>query len=223
MFISEEEASARISASTNLLSRASRDDSGPITDQSPEPPLPELDSSVSEPEVEVLPADSCLMPEREQKKAILRLLRGSAVGIDNLHPDVRAAIGAIHNMLGPGHSEEMFAVSEGHARRLKDGMVDRKQGVQADLLEKVQGYQEKVADAAFTRLLKTLDLLDDEKLEKLTGAKDLAQVASQISKILSNTVPKDKPQEGGTVFHIYRPEMVQETHYETVVVSKDAQ
>lgn len=223
MFLSEEEAAARISSSENLLNRANRNTSVPLTDDDVPGALPVVEEETPVADslvVDLLPAPACIVPEREIEKRIRRLLLGNARGIGALSPEVRASIGAIANILSPRQAGEMFAVEPESAGNLSRGLEADGRKASDDRLAKVHDIQSKVVDAAFSRLMKTLDLLDDDKLSEIEKATELAQVAERFSKIMASATPKEKSVEGGTVFHIYRPEMVTEQHYETVVVGE---
>jgi hypothetical protein len=225
MFLPEEEAAARISASENLLNRINRDGSAPLSDEDFHDPQIQEEDFVQSPEV--LPASplsdaprNCVMPERHLEKQILRLLEGHARRVGKLPKDVNAAVGAIANMLSPKTASDMFAVDPHVAQIFGEGRPGGSGKVKEKMLEKVHEYQGKIADVAYERLMKALELLDDEKLGEVAKATDLAQIAAQVSKILTNATPKEVPDTGGAVFHIWRPEMVTEQHYETIVVGE---
>src|SRR5438477_336801 len=73
-----------------------------------------------------------------------------------------------------------------------------------ELKAAVYGRLRTVQDKAIERLMLSLNLLDDEKLEKC-NATDLSKVAANMSRVVDRTIPKESSQGSQVNLVLYAP------------------
>lgn len=84
--------------------------------------------------------------------------------------------------------------------------------------EDVQAKLKPVRDLAIEKMLKTIGLIDDEKLSSCK-AESLSNIASNMSRIVEKTLPKESGNNGAQInLTIYAPEVRNERSYKTVEV-----
>lgn len=144
---------------------------------------------------------------------------GREAGRPNLPMFMRATIGALANS-GALVSEtaKEFAVSERAVKAYKAGETSPGRP-NADLKAAVQSKQEEIHDQALAKLMKTLGLLDDEKLANL-DAKDLSRVAVNMSQVASNVAPRtpNGSNTTGISVVVYAPPPREESRYKVLDV-----
>ena len=167
-------------------------------------------------------------PLKEARKADAGLnLRGRKPGIRDRTIDENAAVGLSSLLLGGTASEEMFGVPQTQQSIIMRGYVgsvDKAAGraPKDELLESIYRHGKKASDLAFKKLFTSLDLLTEDKLKNVNKAKDLSQIAVNMSRIVQSVTPKDSgPEQGGVHFHIYGPEENRIEDYDTVEVRPD--
>jgi hypothetical protein len=74
-----------------------------------------------------------------------------------------------------------------------------------------------VRDRAMDRLLSSLNLLDDEKMEKC-NAKDISAISGNMAKVMAMTLPKDAEQNIHAQLIVYAPTQVNESRFEVVEI-----
>lgn len=135
---------------------------------------------------------------------------GRTNGSPNFTPDEKVTIGARRRSGERLQSvADDFGTTASVVRNIENGKTksDRKR-----IDEKVESIQ----DVALLKLMASLNLIDESKLSKL-GAKDLGVFAASMSKVVSNTLPKEN--NGETVhLHLYAPELRSEQSYQTIEV-----
>ena len=248
MFISEDEANNRIRSSENLLSRARRDsEDGRAASEPMETPELNIEEvmDVTEGEAEEvsgaidngttqLTDPSGASSADEDSIALSHFLRRATrkmVRGKGLTPEIRAGIGTLAALTSARQAAEMFDSTKLHAFELKRGFhtsADQygnetlgieKKAPNQDLLDRIKDNQVKVADVTFQKLLLALDLIDEPKIQKVTDVIKLSHLAGNLSRILSNTTPKEKESGAVVHFHIMRPESAQETDYNTIDIN----
>lgn len=236
MFIDEEEAQRRLRTEENLLTRLPED----------QRPLPDEVSPVPNFSIEDLlsisdPLTSQELPDIEKKSSELsqnrlrRLLNVDPTyagrGTKGLHRDTQASIGIAAGILGTSKASRLGEVARSQAVSYMHGYTGPVDNYNPDKSPK-QELQNKiieghsiVVDKAFGRLLKTLDLLDDDKLTKVQKATDLSHIARNLSGIIGHAASATQDhvdvQEKSVHFHIMRPEQAKDADYQTIEVNTE--
>jgi len=97
----------------------------------------------------------------------------------------------------------------------KTGKTTHGGQVRPELVDKTKQQLGKIRDVAMEKLLITLGLIDDDKLETL-GAKDLSIVASNVSKVVERALPKDEASMNRTQIIMYSPQQMNIAEYNVV-------
>jgi hypothetical protein len=232
MFISEATAQERIRSSQNILNRVKRDDA---MDDLGKIPLPAVVPSVDEegvvgeesaaPIVEILPAEDS---DPISPKGLAKLLAGDEEQLNRRRRtrtlEEQSSIGLTAALISSYAAERMHDVSHMQANNYEHGHTSTdarmsgkspKEELQRRILEK-NGL---VVDMAFERLMKSLELMDDDKLAKIMKPEVLARIAGDMHRIVTNATPKDAEDSAqGVHFHIWKPEVKEESHYKVVTV-----
>src|SRR5262245_4837781 len=245
MFISEEESLRRLRTEENILNRLGITSSG--GELSPVLPLEILLPSESEKFPPALPSDSPSSPkkatkgpinfdvlkEEEAQVALEKLLNPTNYagrGTKHLHRDTQAGIGITASIIGSTRASRLGDVALSQAHSYESGYTDAPafgdptKSPKADLQDRIIAGHGIVVDKCFNRLLKTLDLLDDEKLSKVTRATELSVIAKNMSTIVGHaaSVTQDKlvdASEKSVHFHIMRPEQATDGDYPTIDIA----
>jgi hypothetical protein len=244
MFISEEEFQRRNRSEANLVNRVVREESPP--NESPAhkeilpPPTPSFDIN-SILNISELPKEPEIRPRRNSSKdsfdkTLDKLLNPQADyagrGTKLLHRDAQAGIGVAAGILGDRKGAALGEVATSSAHSYKAGYtgpVDKANPAKSpkeELQEKIIEGHGIVVDKAFGRLLKSLDLLDDAKLEKVQKASELSVIAKNLSSIVTSASHATKDHvidssEKSVHFHIMKPEMAQDSDYPVLEVSSE--
>jgi hypothetical protein len=251
LFMSEEESNERLNDPRNVLSRVNRETSAPVTeDQSPGLVIPDIssESTGDAPDVEQASDPSNLteqnqsassdIPREIDPTVELRLSKiingdsgtvGRKAGIRNRTNEENASIALMGMLLGGRATEDMTGVGGPQQHVLKEGYTGpvphgQKKAPKDELLDEIYGQAREVTNRTFTKLIKSLDLIDDpnHRLQDIKDPAKLVGVAKSLSGIIKDVTPKDSnTNEGGVHFHIYRPEQNTEADYETIEVGKD--
>lgn len=169
---------------------------------------------------------TCASLQREN--FIIRANREPALERKNYTENEKVLLGALTEFDGPREVAKLTGVSEPTLRKFRDGRDDFSKAadpnnpkVNPELDSKVknlvQTTKERIQGLAHDKIELALTKLDDEKLEDLK-AKDLAIIASSLSKVSSSF---DTPNVGTGIamqFNIFRPRMREEEDYEIIEV-----
>ncbi len=88
-----------------------------------------------------------------------------------------------------------------------------------DLVDELDIQKKTIRDLAFDRITSAVGLITHEKLEKLADVTKLARVSRDLVTIVDKTLPKEQAINNGVHFHIWKPEMKEESQYETINVN----
>lgn len=243
MFISEAESDARLRDPRNVLARVDRSsDESPLSTVLPAPIIPVtstpdlLPEPAAEPNVEGLRDASASTQIREIDPTVelkmRRIIEGSNAragrkpSIRNRTVPENGAIGLTTLLLGGRAAEEMFGTQQPENSILSRGYTSpqaaARKSAKDELLDEIYSNGKEVQSRAFAKLLKSLDLVDDEKLTAVKDPAKLVGIAKNLSGIIKDVTPKEGGNdEAGVHFHIYRPEQLQESDYETLEVGAD--
>jgi hypothetical protein len=250
LFMSEEESNNRLNDPRNVLSRVNRETSAPITeDQSPGLVIPDISIESTGDDAGVEQTSDPSNTEQNQSTSSdisrgidptveLRLSKiisgdsgtvGRKAGIRNRTNEENASIALMGMLLGGKATEDMTGVGGPQQHVLKDGYTgsvahSQKRAPKDELLDEIYGQAREVTNRTFTKLIKSLDLIDDpnHRLQDIKDPAKLVGVAKSLSGIIKDVTPKDSnTNEGGVHFHIYRPEQNTESDYDVIEVGKD--
>lgn len=242
MFISDQEFISRVTSEDNLVTRrkgasGSHETSADHLPISPDLDLPSL--------LDTIPSDSgqekSTKGERGNKtfdptkefRSLDKLLTGYAGrGTKQLHRDTQAGIGVTASILGTTKAHRMGDVAISSAHSYERGytnpvdLVRKDRNPKEDLLNKVIEGHGIVVDKCFNRLLMTLDLMDDGKLQTVKNPLQLSIIAKNLSGVIAHASNSTKEnvldaREQTVHFHILRPEMAQEQEYPTIEISSE--
>jgi len=254
MFIPEEEAVRRITSPENLVtrrgshtSRSIEEDSKFISSVLSEDlptflPVPEeapiLSPSLEKEHPPSHPDRSFgeISPRELSERELEKMLSGdkpyAGRGTKALGNEVRAAIGVTAGILGTTKASRLNDVSIPAAHSYERGYTGPndlsnpekkpKEALQAKIIE---GHGV-VVDIAFGRLLKTLNLLDDDKLGEVKRATELSQIAKNLSGVVAHATQATQDRntevnEKNVHFHIMRPEQAIDADYKTIEISSE--
>lgn len=250
MFIDDEVANERLRESENLFARldGKRGDISKLPEILP-PSLENLGPPELDPSLEVVDLVQDLNASRapqpsissilhtptnlnsgssNAKKVLDNLLNGYAGrGTKHLSRDIQASIGTTAAILGTTKASRLGDVAISQAHSYERGytgpvdLVDRKNH-KRDLQDKIIEKSNVVVDIVFDRLLKTLDCMDDEKIEKVGKATELSLIARNLNGIITAATPKEAiVQEQSVHFHVWKPEMAEEAEYPVIEVNSE--
>lgn len=230
MFITDEEAARRLNSSRNVLTVIDKDGANgsgvpherePLVIETPDLPVAEDETCAS--------ALGVVAPNGATLRRMLGMGSGAGrkPGATNMAMETRAATAVCAQLTTLKTAASIFDTSVHHAHELKHGFTNEEaqygySGGKEDpnkLLEKVINDQKrKVRDLAFEKLTKTLGLISDDKLTALTDPTKLGRLAKDLSVVVDKVLPKQDAVLGGVHFHVWRPEMREESTYETINV-----
>lgn len=114
-------------------------------------------------------------------------------------------------MYGPSKAAEIHGVPQSSASKYADGLDIKDEDSKATIL----GARHKIADAAISKLMQSLNLFNPEDIEKpmdhVRAAKDLASVVEKVTN-------KDKDSDRAVHLHLHAPRQRAEKEYETIDV-----
>ena len=187
MRIPESEYERRMRTDENLLNRLLRNkDSEPAAIEVPIPEeIPNLDN--------ILNISS---PLTNQDKKLDKLLNFdpeyAGRGPKGLHRDTQAAIGITAGILGTTKASRLGDVAISSSHSYERGytnpvdLVNPAKSPKEDLQERIIQGHSIIVDKCFNRLMTTLNLLDDDKLEKVPRATELSLIAKNLSGIIAH-------------------------------------
>lgn len=142
---------------------------------------------------------------------------GRTPGANGIPDFLRVMIGTQAHLTTTSNVAEAFGVSPSTVHEAKHGRISGE--TVPELKEAVNENVEAVHKLAMERLLKTLGVITDEKLEGL-NAKDASTVAANISRVMEKTMPKGQG-DGASRIILVTPTLKTETHYTTVTVKNN--
>lgn len=182
-------------------------------------------------------------PEGEVLRKMLGLRRaGTREGIGHIPMEIRAGIATTDQLTTARNAGAVWGVHHHHADSLgagftgpaqryygtdnavgKDGklipgLVSGAHEANRELLAEINIQKKSLRDVAFSRLMKSLGLITDEKLEALTDVVKLTRVTRDLSTVYDKAIPREELASGnnGVHFHVWRPEMRAEDAYEVI-------
>lgn len=111
---------------------------------------------------------------------------------------------------------EAFGVSTDVVERASSGRVGGRPAT-AERAAKVSARKLEIQDTALMKLMQSLNLIDEDKLGEC-DARQLSQVAANLSKVSSSLDPKQEGGLGNTHVIVYAPERKEERSYKVVDV-----
>lgn len=154
--------------------------------------------------------------------------KGRREGDKNVPPIIREIVGTLAHYDSRKAIADSFNVSPAQVTNYKHGFVSPQRGVEdaanQKLAEAIDKNLGKVRDRALDKLVMTLDAISPEKIALTTKVKDLAVIASNLSKVVQQSMPlaiqKDTIQQVGV--SIYSPPLKTEKDYETITINKES-
>lgn len=136
----------------------------------------------------------------------------------------RASVGLAGILMGGRRAGLLLGRGQGTSHELRHGFVTQekmyKTGEQdPDLVDELNLQKKTIRDLAFDRITSAVGLITHEKLEKLADVTKLARVSRDLVTIVDKTLPKEQAINNGVHFHIWKPEMKEESQYETINVN----
>ncbi len=188
MFLTDEEVESRLSSSDNIMTRLVRPDDSP--------------APARRGQLVVLPKD-----KRESNS-------GRTKGAKNLTPMMREIIGTAAHFDKAQNVADSFGVSHDTVGNCKAGRIGSFKNSE-ELKAKIEKNLDSVKDLALNRLMKSLNLLDDEKLENC-NAPVLSKIAADMSRVVEKVTPKSDFIDQSTKILVYRPRQNAEEDYEII-------
>ena len=184
--------------------------------------LPELSEETRE---LLLDAQDVTPPTEEDDldKAVLRRLFPTGYrGPIGLNDDTRAMIGASCSMMTERQAAQAFDVSQSTSHSNKHASTrtpEAAAGIQRPgLAEKIIVLQNKTRQVAYSKLLLALGVIDNEKILAIDSAKEASIVASNLSRVVTATTPKEGSSSQSVNFHVFVPQQASLSAYETIDV-----
>jgi hypothetical protein len=232
MFISEQTANERLNSSRNVLTRVNKEESidkgvphtlEPPSIETVEPSQPE---EIPREDQACRSAIGIINPDMLLIKKMLGLApQGRKQGVKNAPVEIQAAAATTAQLVSTRVAAREFDFSHHHAHELKHGYTNQEAqynpGVEPNALlrQEVNHQKKMVRDLAFEKLVKTLGLLDDDKLAALTDPVKIARVGRDLSTIHEKALPREEQNtNSGVHFHIWKPEQREEDSYPMVRV-----
>lgn len=208
MFLTEEQAKARLHNARNIFSEDFEPVPSEDTPEEDKPEAPEIN------EIDNL-LDASNDPYKIRQRE--RNLKGQT--------KIQTAIGTVSHIIGPTSTGPLFGLSTQQTNAYQAGISTSKEYGQGapltptnpERFKRMKSVKEQLAILASAKLKTALTSLTDEKIDEckataLSGiAKDMAAVMDKVTKETS------KPE--SIHFHIFRPEMKTVSEYTTVQVS----
>ena len=214
MFIDRKEANRRIQNSTGVLSRI-RPAASPRTSPSNgngSHPAPSQAEPTGEAECDENTLKSLLNVKKPGTGPRMTTRARADLGMTSLLVGQRKA----GTLLGRSNNTA-FAHSKGY---LSQGTMYGDNPVQnEDLVNELDKQKKTIRDLAFDRITSAVSLITHEKLEKLADVTKLARVSRDLVTIVDKTLPKEQAINSGVHFHIWKPEMKEESQYEVINVN----
>lgn len=141
--------------------------------------------------------------------------------------DAQVAIAETSMIIGPAKAGKVFGISDHQVNAYAvgadtDGTSSKNlhnlKNPRPERKARVDALRSRLALKAGIRVGKCLDLLDDTKLSAMQKPTTIARVAKDMATIMDKVSDKKQETDGGIHFHLYRPEIKQENHYDTIEI-----
>jgi hypothetical protein len=222
MFIDRKEATRRVNNSTGVLSRINPSTIKPSNGNGSHPPVKDAHKDTEESSVPSITET----PEEFSEgalKSLLNVKRARGQHGPLMSTKDRATLGLAGVLLGGRRAGNLLGRGPDTSHELRHGylsQVKKQAGEQDEALVDELGLQKKtVRDLAFDRLISSVGLITHEKLEKIADVTKLAKVSRDLATVVDKTTPKEQAINNGVHFHIWKPEMKEESQYETINVN----
>lgn len=156
--------------------------------------------------------------ERKNSHFEIRKLHagGRKEGVTTLTKADRLIAGTLGQIYDQSSVAKDFGITRQHVNNLAHGRTDsRGNGSGTGLAE--SGILDEVKERALQKVLSAVDLMSDKKLEGC-NAKDLAGIASNMSKVYSNVSPKDNNDGARVQVVLYAPRVKEEREFQVVEI-----
>lgn len=134
-----------------------------------------------------------------------------------LTPLGREVLGIQAHLTSPQEAADLMGVTERTAQRIMAGQVNTHNQIvkteDEELKERIEKGIQRVREKVVDRMSIGLSKMDDDKFDNL-GVKELSVVTSNLSRVLSNTSPKEGARIIGNV-NIISPPQLAESDYES--------
>jgi len=163
---------------------------------------------------------------------IIRPSRNSSLIKDNLTEEEKILVGSLARIDGSAAISKATGISIPTIRKCAEGRDDYANGadpnrpkINPDLKSKVDelatSMKDKLQNLAHAKIERTLSKLDDEKLDSVTKATDLASIAASLSKVAASFDKHDGPSMIAPIqFNVFRPRQRDEEEYEVITVNE---
>jgi hypothetical protein len=136
--------------------------------------------------------------------------------------ETQAAIAETALVLGPTMAGALFDREHQQPRRMAEGYTsgfDHDAGrPKPELVTRLAQIKERLAEKAANKLDATMNALTPQKISAVKRATNLSKIAKDMAAVMDKCSEHKDNEGAGVHFHIYRPESVPETIYETVQV-----
>lgn len=195
MFLDEETAKSRLNSESNLINRILG-----ISNSNSEISDSDSDSEIQRNLNLEFPEKSNLVSE--SKSRVLNKNRsGRLKGIPDFDPMTNEIAGTLAHFDTQKNVARAFGMTQANVGLLENGRERKRDPELNDRIERNLGI---VRDKALDRLLSSIDLITEDKLESI-GAKDLSTVASNLSRVVEKTLPKREESRVNSQLIVYAP------------------
>ena len=224
MFVSQKQAEARLKEERNIFRDSASEGGTNESSQSNSLIIesPDAGSEVSEmgEEAEV-EDDSPTISLSHLDDLLFPKLRGRANYRGKLESQV--AIAETELIAGPSMTARTFGLSVPQTQAYSEGLrstnnITGNIPPKQELLQRINKTKELLAVKAAGRLDMTLNALTPQKISQIKRATNLSKVAKDMSVIMDKCTPKEESDKGAVHFHVWRPEIKNESNYVTVNV-----
>jgi hypothetical protein len=140
--------------------------------------------------------------------------------VPNIPPIIKEIV-ATATRSGEATNKEMadaFGISTRTVSDAKDGRVGKRRD--EELETRIEQNVDKIRDSAVQRIMKSLNVMSDEKLENCK-ARDLSGIAANLSKVVDNLAPREKESAfQGVQIVFYSPRMKSVADFEVIDVER---
>lgn len=145
---------------------------------------------------------------------------GRHVGIRNRTDDENAAIAVVSRLTGQREVSDLFGVTQPQishlTRSATSPQMDAAGRERPQLRQKIEQLGGMVVDKAFGVIADCLNNLTEERI-KAVKTPQIAKIARDMSSLVRNVTPRDANDGPGVHFHIWRPDMAEESDYGEVI------
>lgn len=249
MFISQDEADARLNGDRNLLKDKSlkREKKEGVDELTPTEPT-DCDSGEDDREKEVVDSNMLGMWEEPEVDAIQlpsfsrssdsleeleKLIASSHRGLEKRASykgkrEAQKALAETDALLGPSVTSNLFGLSASQAQAYGDGLetTHTKTGREDKVIKQVRDHVERVkldiAIKATSRLNRVVACINGPRIDAIENPLDLARLGKDLAIILEKVTPHELIDPDRGTIHVYRPEVAQTQEYNIVNINVGA-